>query len=80
MDTLDRYYLRDLAFLRDPDCWHKKEEFSDISFLNLQNVESCSAVHSQRNYCQSHYQRMILMSLMKCVRIGGSFLERTPTI
>ena len=32
MDTLDRYYLRDLAFLRDPDCWHKKEGFSDISF------------------------------------------------
>ena len=32
MDTLDRYYLRDLAFLRDPDCWHKKERFSDISF------------------------------------------------
>ena len=32
LDTLDRFYLRDLAFLRDPDCWHKKEGFSDISF------------------------------------------------
>ena len=32
MDTLDRYYLRDLAFLGDPDCRHKKEGFSDISF------------------------------------------------
>ena len=32
LDTLDRFYLRDLAFLRDPDCWHKKEGFCDISF------------------------------------------------
>ena len=80
LDTLDRFYLRDLPFLRDPDCWHKKEEFSDISFLNLQNVESCSAVHCQRNYCQSNYQRVILMSLMKRVMIGGIFCGRTPTI
>ena len=32
LDTLDCFYLRDQAFLRDPDCWHKKERFSDISF------------------------------------------------
>ena len=32
LETLDRFYLRDLAFLRDPDCWHKKEGFCDISF------------------------------------------------
>ena len=32
MDTLDRYYLRDLAFLRDPNCWEKQEGFCDISF------------------------------------------------
>ena len=32
LDTLDCFYLRDQAFLRDPDCWHKKERFSEISF------------------------------------------------
>ena len=32
LDTLDRFYLRDLAFLRDPDCWKKKDGFCDISF------------------------------------------------
>ena len=32
MDTLDRYYLRDLAFLRDPNCWDKQDGFCDISF------------------------------------------------
>ena len=32
MDTLDRYYLRDLAFLRDPTCWNKQDGFCDISF------------------------------------------------
>ena len=31
LDTLDCFYLRDQAFLRDPDCWHKKERFCDIS-------------------------------------------------
>ena len=31
LDTLYRFYLRDLPFLRDPDCWHKKERFCDIS-------------------------------------------------
>ena len=54
----------------------KKDSLTSVS-LNLQNLESCSAVPSQRNYCQSHYQRM---SLMKRVRIGGSFFGRTPTI
>ena len=32
LDTLDCFYLRNQAFLRGPDCWHKKERFSDISF------------------------------------------------
>ena len=32
MDTLDKYYLRDLAFLRDPNCWDKQDGFCDISF------------------------------------------------
>ena len=32
LDTLDRFYLRDLAFLRDPNCWDKQEGFCDISF------------------------------------------------
>ena len=32
MDTLDLYYHRDLAFLRDPNCWGKQEGFCDISF------------------------------------------------
>ena len=32
LDTLDRFYLRDLAFLRDPNCWDKKDGFCDISF------------------------------------------------
>ena len=77
LDTLDCFYLRDQAFHRDPDCWHKKKDSVTSVSLNLQNVENCSAVHSQRNYCQNHYQRM---SLMKRVRIGGSFFGRTPTI
>jgi hypothetical protein len=29
--SLDRYYLRDLAFLRDPECWGKQEGYCDIS-------------------------------------------------
>ena len=33
LDTLDCFYLRDQAFHRDPDCWHKKKRFCDISFL-----------------------------------------------
>ena len=32
LDTLDCFYLRDQAFLRDPDCWDKEEGFCDISF------------------------------------------------
>ena len=32
LDTLARYYFRDLAFLRDPDCWNKEQGFCDISF------------------------------------------------
>ena len=32
LDTLDRFYLRDLAFLRGPNCWDKQESFCDISF------------------------------------------------
>ena len=32
LDTLDRFYFRDLAFLRDPDCLNKEERFCDISF------------------------------------------------
>ena len=32
LDTLDRYYFRDLAFLRDPDCQNKEQGFCDISF------------------------------------------------
>ena len=32
LDTLDRYYHRDLAFLRDPNCRGKQEGFCDISF------------------------------------------------
>ena len=54
----------------------KKDSLTSVS-KNLKILESCSAVHSKRNYCQSHYQRM---SLMKRVRIGGSFFGRTPTI
>ena len=50
------------------------------AFLNLQNVASYLGVHFLRNYCQSNYQRVILMSLMKKVRISGSSFGRTPTI
>ena len=57
----------------------KKDSLTSVS-LNLQNVESCSAVHCQRNYCQSNYQRVILMSLMKRVKIGRSSFGRTPNI
>ncbi len=32
LDTLDQFYLRNLAFLRDPDCWNKEQGFCDISF------------------------------------------------
>ena len=46
----------------------RKKDFLTSVSLNLQNLESCSAVHYQR------------MNLMKRVRIGGSFFERTPTI
>ena len=45
----------------------KKDSLTSVS-LNLKILESCSAVHYQR------------MSLMKRVRIGGSFFGRTPTI
>jgi len=31
MDTLDRYYQSDLAFLRDSECWHREEGLCDIS-------------------------------------------------
>ena len=31
MDTLQRYFLRDLAFLRDANCWNKQEGYCDIS-------------------------------------------------
>ena len=50
------------------------------AFLNLQNVASYSAVHFLKNYYQSNYQRVTLMSLMKRVRIGESSCGRTLTI
>ena len=50
------------------------------AFPNLLNGGSSFAAHFPRNYCQSNCQRVILMSQMKRVRIGGIFFERTPTI
>ena len=50
------------------------------AFPNLQNVAICSEVHFLRNYCLSNCQRVILMSPMKRVMIGGIFFGRMPTI
>ena len=47
---------------------------------NLLNGGNSLAVHFLRNYCQSNCQRVILMSQMKRVMIGGSSFGRTPTI
>jgi len=38
MDTLQRYYLRDLAFLRDPHCWTKQHGYCDISSPEQEEV------------------------------------------
>ena len=46
------------------------------AFRNLQNVASYSAVHFLKNYYQSNYQRVTLMSLIKRVMIGGSSSRR----
>ena len=77
LDTLDRYYLRDLALLRDPNCRCKQEGFCDISFPeSSERGELLGSLFSEI-YCQSNCQRV---SLMKRVMIGGIFLEKTPTI
>ena len=43
---------------------------------NHQNVASYSAVHFLKNYYQSNYQRVTLMSLIKRVMIGESSSRR----
>ena len=80
LDTLDRFYFRDLAFLRDPDCLNKEEGFCDISFPESSERGELLGSHFPRNYCLSNCQRVILMRQMKRVMIGGNSFGRTLTI
>ena len=53
----------------------KKDSVTSV-FPNLWREESYLAVHFLRNYYQSNYQRVTLMSQMKRVMIGGSSSRR----
>ena len=56
LDTLDRFYLRDLAFLRDPNCWDKQEGFCDISFP--ESSERGELLRSSELRPLSHFRRL----------------------